>query len=307
MRVWLGLTAFFLVLPSIAGVTQEGTLHKVGHITAPPIDESSGLIPSGQYKGVFWTHNDSGDTARIFAIRRDGHAVTPNGLESSYQGIRVPGAKNVDWEDIARDGRTLYISDMGNNGNSRRDLGIYEVPEPNPTRDQETKPARLLPIRYPDQTEFPPKGLMPFDCEAIFTLRGKLYLVTKHRLSPRIPGMSANLYRLDTRYTDRPNVLTKLDSREGLGGWVTAADVSPDGETLAVLCHAPVSSVWLFSTQQKGDRFLSDPHPRRIVFSGGNQTESLAFTNNDTLLIGNEQRDLFELRVSAAASVEAGR
>lgn len=36
------------------------------------ISESSGLVASRTHDGVFWTHNDSGDAPRIFAIDRSG-------------------------------------------------------------------------------------------------------------------------------------------------------------------------------------------------------------------------------------------
>ena len=52
-----------------------------------------------------------------------------------YPGVRLDGAANFDWEDIAIDGETLYVPDMGNNGNARRDLGVYVLPEPNPASD----------------------------------------------------------------------------------------------------------------------------------------------------------------------------
>ena len=41
------------------------------------IVESSGIIKSKKYPGVFWTHNDSGDSARIFAITEDGKIIKP--------------------------------------------------------------------------------------------------------------------------------------------------------------------------------------------------------------------------------------
>jgi hypothetical protein len=260
-------------------------------------------VKSARYRDVYWIHNDSGDRARFFAVSGDGKAVMPAGMRAEdYQGIAVANAKNSDWEDIARDRDTLYLSDMGNNGNARRDLGVYVVKEPDPRRTTEVR-GTFLPIAYPDQKEFPPSGLRAFDCEAIFALRGKLYFVTKHRLNALIPGSSAGLYRLDTRHTDKVNVLTKLDTHTNLGGWVTGADVSPDGKTVAVLTQAPEQSVWLFDAKAKGDKFLSLGKPRRIVFSGAKQCEAVAFADNGTLLVTNEQRDIYKLRVADAKPV----
>ena len=73
------------------------------------ITESSGLASSSRSDEVFFTHNDSGDEPRVFAVGRNGETLTT---------LTVPGAANLDWEDIARgpdDHGTscLYIGDIG--------------------------------------------------------------------------------------------------------------------------------------------------------------------------------------------------
>ncbi len=259
----------------------------------PEINEMSGIIRSSQ-KGLYWTHNDSGDSARIWPIRLDGTVITPTHTRE-WKGMRVSNAKNIDWEDITIDGRTLYISDLGNNGNARRDLGIYAVVEPSQNFTQ-TAPAKFLPIQYPDQTEFPPKKRY-FDCEAIFVRNRRLYVLTKHRLgqSDFIPETSTKLYALDTKYTDRPNVLKKLDEKDNLGGWVTGSAMSPDGKTLAVLTQAPIASVWFFDLRRvQGDRFLKAPS-RQVILQGMKQCEAICFEDNAHVIITNEQRDIFRL------------
>ena len=52
-----------------APAPQLGEPKLVGRLPAV-IDESSGIIRGHRYpdKSVFWTHNDSGDSARIFAV-----------------------------------------------------------------------------------------------------------------------------------------------------------------------------------------------------------------------------------------------
>ncbi|MEZ0326005.1 MAG: hypothetical protein ACAH95_08860, partial [Fimbriimonas sp.] len=205
----------------------QTTLKPVAKVSAEAIEEMSGIVKSRRFADTYWVHNDSGDVARVFAIRKDGSLISP------AEGIRIQLAKNIDWEDIATDGKNLYVSDLGNNGNSRKDLGIYVFAEPDPAKGEPVSKASFLPVRYPDQKAFPPEQRY-FDCEAIFCLRGKLYAITKHRMNAFMPATSANLYRLDTRWTDEPNTLVKIDGEADLGGWVTAADVSPDGKTLAV-------------------------------------------------------------------------
>ncbi|NLT76895.1 MAG: hypothetical protein GXX98_10255, partial [Planctomycetes bacterium] len=65
---------------------------EAGIVRTPLIQEASGLVASRKNPGVLWVHNDSGDTARVFAIDTRGNLL---GVCS------VTGAKARDWEDIA--------------------------------------------------------------------------------------------------------------------------------------------------------------------------------------------------------------
>lgn len=267
-------------------------------ITKDAISELSGIVASRRFPRVFWCHNDSGDSSRFFAIRADGSFVAE---------MKVRDAANVDWEDIALEGSTLWLSDLGNNGNKRKDLCVYKLAEPDPSRGDDKVDAQQLPVAYPDQSGFPPTGEWAFDCEAIFVYQGKLHVLTKHRKAGMafLPSDSTNLYRLDTEHTKKVNTLTKLDSRSGLGGWVTAADLSPDGKTLAVLCHLPLSSIWLFDLRGVGEKLLSKPI-KRLVFTGAKQCEALCYADSQTLLMGNEQRELFRIKLSEIPAYTQG-
>jgi len=257
---------------------EEKKCRPTGYIRKDAIAEMSGIVASRTYPGLFWVHNDSGDKARFFAIRADGHCVAE---------IKVKNAENVDWEDIALDNGTLYLTDLGNNHNQRKDLCVYKLPEPDPRKGDQKVEAEKIPVAYPDQDAFPPVGEWRFDCEAAFVYQGKLHILTKHRLPGMrfFPADSTNLYRLDSN-------LVKLDSRSVLGGWVTAADLSPDSQTLAVLCHLPVASIWLFDLRGVGEKLLSKP-THRLILQGVKQCEALCFVDSQNLLVGNEQRELF--------------
>ncbi|MCW5942861.1 MAG: hypothetical protein KIS66_11545 [Fimbriimonadaceae bacterium] len=203
-------------------------------------------------------------------------------------------------------GDDLVLADTGNNGNGRRDLGVYLVREPNPLAVDRARAWRWVPIAYPDQTEFPGTKRWEFDCEAVFAFRGKLWFLTKHRANGSIlfPANGTNLYRLDGLRSDRVNVLARTDGKTDLGGWVTAADVSPDGRTLAVLCQAPVASAWLFELPRTGDKLLSGPS-RRLVLHGARQAEAIAWESNTHVRVANEQRDIFRLNVADFAPAVA--
>lgn len=249
--------------------------------TAPAqLPELSGLAASRRHQGVVWALNDSGNAPRLFALSSEGK------LLASHQ---VENADNVDWEDMALDQDTLYVSDMGNNFNDRSDLCVYQLREPSPGGDAPVEALARLPVVYPEQGQAP-----EFDCEAMFVCDHRVYFLTKERLEVlgrQAPGTSTRLYRLDTHFTESPNRLTLVQRSTGLGGWVTAAAMSPDGQTLAVLCHLPVPSIWLFSRPEQGDRWLSHP-TGRLILSHAGQCEALTWESDTVLLLGNEEGEV---------------
>ena len=99
----------------------------IGHVDDSAATELSGLVASRTQAGVLWTHNDSGDSARVIGIRLDGR---------SLGSFPVTGAQAQDWEDIATGpGRTagrayLYAGDIGDNLEQRSTIVIYRFPEP---------------------------------------------------------------------------------------------------------------------------------------------------------------------------------
>lgn len=261
----------------------------------PDMAELSGLVQSRAYPDVLWTHNDSGNEPRLFAMTVDGEVVNP--------GLEVQEATLRDWESITRWGDNLYLTEMGNNLNASRRLGVYEIPEPNPHTATSVRPSRFLPVRYPDQQHFPPWDRWHFDCEASFALDGSLYFVTKNRPAFRlfVQQGSANLYKLDLGDLQEDNVLEAVDSIDDLGGWVTGADVSSDGRWIALLIESPLQSIWLFERPASGDRLLSEAKSvRRFVFHEGGQLEALAFvtqSGQEFLQMINEQQEMFKVEM----------
>lgn len=89
--------------------------------------ETSGIVASPTTPRVYWMHNDSGDTPRLFATRDDGAALGH---------LFLQGVASRDIEDIDAapcpdgSGPCLYVADIGNNLHGRRDLIVYAVPEP---------------------------------------------------------------------------------------------------------------------------------------------------------------------------------
>ena len=62
-----------------------------GKIANDKITELSGIVSSRRTNGVWWVNNDSGDSARLFAVGSDGRSLGE---------FRLAGATAIDWEDI---------------------------------------------------------------------------------------------------------------------------------------------------------------------------------------------------------------
>jgi hypothetical protein len=339
-RVWLAATGMLLLLSAGAGArpsmkassparglagprlaqtnpTAPERLIPVATIPHPALAEPSGMVQCGVDPELFWVHNDSGDVPRLFAVGLDGRVAVPPWLakkgfvahqpgpgERLFPGLIIKRAALNDWEDITRCGDRLYIAETGNNGNARRDMGLYELFEPNPVAVEEASIFRFIPIAYPEQKSFPPAGPWNYDCEAVFCWNGKLYFITKNRppMGISTPGDSANLYRLDSMDPLRVNLLTPVDRMEGTGGWVTAADANQEGTLVAMVVQAPEQSVWLFDRPASGDQLFSKPsRVRRLRFRDAGQIESLAFyrkDGKDEIVMINEERQLFRVPIS---------
>lgn len=97
------------------------------HLGDGRIGEASGIAVGLISPGVVYVHNDSGDRARFFAVDRRTGAT-----RATYT---VPGARNVDWEDIAvapdaRGVPSVWLADIGDNSASRTEIAVYRVDEP---------------------------------------------------------------------------------------------------------------------------------------------------------------------------------
>jgi len=203
----------------------------VGTITSSEITESSGIAASGCAENVFWTHNDSGDDAYLFAINERGEKL------GTY---KIANAKNNDWEDIAafkdRTGACfLYIGDIGNNERTKSEMTIYKVREPkiagtdkssskkNPI---ETENAEAIRFIYPDIRR---------DAETlmIHPQTGDIYVLSKSFSQP------SGVYKLDANYDlNKTNTLKKIADfavPAVPNGLLTGGDISPDGRRI-ILC-----------------------------------------------------------------------
>ena len=219
-----------------------------GLITSKQLDEVSGLAASHVHDDVLWAINDSGNPARLYAISLRGQ------LLATYE---VAGAKNVDWEDLASfelDGKHyLLVADTGDNGGLRTSITLYVFEEPDKLANGTLRPAWTIHARWPDG---------PRDCEAVAVdaSAGRILLMSKKRQPPELftlpladPGKAWREPRRIGRLSGIPVAGPELQRGDPamakLFTQVTAADVSPDGRTLAVLTYGSV----LFYRRQAGE------------------------------------------------------
>ena len=203
----------------------------LGNLEDNEIDESSGIVASRANPGLFWTHNDSGDEAFVYAFDRRG----------AKRGVwKVTGAEAVDWEDIAIGSGAkagtpyLYLGDIGDNDGKRAEIVVYRVAEPTINADDAssskrrprlTERAEALRFRYPD-------GRHDAETLMIHPTTGDLYIISKIRFS------AASVYKaaapLQAGSVTTLKLLGKIKVPSVMGGMLTGGDISPDGRRVAL-------------------------------------------------------------------------
>jgi hypothetical protein len=238
-------SAAALICASAAPDTVTGTLQ------SPEMNETSGLSLSRDHAGVIWAHNDSGDTARFFAIDQSG------ALLATYN---LPGVTAIDWEDIAIGAGSgpdfLYLGDIGDNLSVRPEIVVYRMPEPDPALDgpgtHDVTGVTAIHLTYPDT---------PHDAETLMIdpSNGDLVVITKD-----IAGGPSSVYVLHgASVASGTNTLEHLTDipfgafapqkavPEGspplpsaLGKVPTGGEISPAGDVIAERTYG---TIWIWS------------------------------------------------------------
>lgn len=258
------------------------------------IVESSGVVTSFQDDRIVFTHNDSGDTPRFFAV--DDHGCT-------IARYAVRGAKSSDWEDIAHSkdsaGRgVLWLGDIGDNAASRDHLSIYRTPEPRalPGSSDRCAPAKELSTPGQGFDLVYPDG--PHDAEALLAdpLTSQLYIVTKATEPDSVPALYAAPVKLiagtrnrlrkvtDVQIPDR----TSMPTVNPLAAFplgivpgkhlVTGADFAPDRSRVIVRTYSDAYE-WSISG---GDitQAMRGPATTHVVLPGEPQGEAIGYTRD---------------------------
>jgi hypothetical protein len=202
----------------------------IGRIRSPEVNESSGVAASRCQSDVFWTHNDSGDEAFIYAFNSAGENLGT---------WKVPNAENRDWEDIAlskdSSGKCfLYIGEIGDNKLLWPEHMIYRVAEPQIKTEGRattsknalaTSPAEVLRYLYPD-------GDHDAETLTVHPVSGDIYVLTKQVSGP------AGVYRLQPDFASGGRQtavkVAEISVPSVPNGLLTGGDISPDGQRVVV-------------------------------------------------------------------------
>jgi hypothetical protein len=245
--------------------------YKIERVATLPdsVLESSGLeiAKEGQ---TFWTHGDSGNKNQLIEIDKKGTVISI---------LPLPKASNKDWEELAKDDvGNIYVCDVGNNYNVRKDLRIFKV------NVHDNNSIDTISFKFADQHFFPPgKEQMNFDCEAVFWYNKTLYLFSKNKGNKYV-----KIYTLPDK---SGNYVASIADSIYLNSPVTAADINPDGSKVVLLTY---SKMYLLNAQGVDTLKLKAGFVKR--FNRSIQSEAIVFINNTDLLISNEQRQLFLMR-----------
>ena len=237
-------------------------------LSDPAINESSGMARSYRFPGRYYTHNDSGDSARFWRFDESGKTEGPYSLA---------GASAVDWEDLAsvRIGEKsyLYFGDIGDNSEKRKSVQVYRVEEPDSPGS--SLRAEVFEITYPDR---------PHNAEALMVgQNGAITIVTKTDKGPckvfilenPTPGPSQTMREVGSLSVGAAISPSKL---------VTGGDFSADGRFAVIRTYV---EAYEFDVPKDGAWWSSKP--RRIATAAELQGEAITYAlDGQSLLTSSE-------------------
>ncbi|MEM7658835.1 MAG: hypothetical protein AAF399_22115 [Bacteroidota bacterium] len=250
------------------------------------VRETSGLL---WIDDQLWTHNDSGDEPLLYQLDPANGKV--------LRRIRIEGAENQDWEELASDSAWIYIGDMGNNAGYRDNLRIFKVSKAAVLSAEDGASVLSegeIQFHYPEQENLQASDDHNFDCEAMVAWEGKLWLFTKNRGNQR-----STLYQLPT---DTGKVAAKRISEFDVQGTITGADFQSESGSLALVGYEwngePMPFLWVFPGLMQIAQFgKADVIAHRINFEDYFQMEAVVFRDENRFWISCEQRNTAEGRL----------
>lgn len=237
------------------------------------MDENSGMDLSRQHTDVFWSLNDSGNSATVYAIDINGRTRGE---------FNVKGATNVDWEDITvaqcihKPGtECLYVADIGDNRGRRSSFQVYVIEEPAILSNSTLQVAQKWDFTIP--------GRLNFEAFSVNEKTGEAYMVSKWEkeskdLPPKVFSLENQGKEItligQLNFDQLTQVLSKDDKM------VTSSDFDSDSETLLIGTYGKAYEIGLsdlkeFSQKVKIINMPSMDKSESIMYSGTLETLSI--------------------------------
>ena len=267
-----------LIQLAMANPCPKGAIKRHGKVKHEAINEASGLIATDNW---LWIHNDSGDSATLYAIDRDGNKRATSPIE---------GAFARDWEDMtsfSENGQKYFlIGDIGDNKERSPEVTFYVIEKPS-----SDTPSPLL---YTFTATY--EGIGAKDAEAIVVdpKTKELLLITKgrdgifHYLQGRFPLPSERKEGAiidDPKFNAHKIVLSEIHqepfatpplNRQAQSRYITSATLNPDGNLLVVRNYLAAKIYTKTATQSWTEALQSTPC--RLPLPLQQQGETLAFS-----------------------------
>ncbi|MHC4399490.1 MAG: SHD1 domain-containing protein [Planctomycetota bacterium] len=279
--------------PTPPGRIPYAAARRLATLANGSVDESSGLACSRRRAGLFWTHNDSGDDARIYLFDTEGRDLGSCALK---------GVQAFDWEDLASfeaDGKKhLLVCDVGNNGLAAAVQILYLVEEP-PCDAEQGVTVRELPVV---QTVYYSYEDDHRNCEAVAVdpTTKTLLFVTKER--------EAKCYAYALPWPEGNPKKALVARRIGTLELplVTSMDVSPDGRRAVVLTYG---NAYEFVREEDEDWAAAFARPpRELVMPRRLQGETICYgLDGKTLYLTSEKLPTPLWEVPALEDVSRGK
>ena len=269
MRVFIKfcISVVFLIFSNnlLANEPNFGSRQDRGEVQYAPINEASGIAASQRNPDVLWTHNDSGDLNRLYAM-------DAQGMHLGVYNINGAGAR--DWEDIAvgpgpeAGVSYIYIADIGDNTAQYLTKFIYRIPEPRVDPDQMPIDTVLtniqtIALKYPDGSR---------DAEALMIdpLTRDLYVISKREANVHVYRLA---YPQSTSGINTAALVTTLNM-----AFVTAADISPNGLEILIKNYNQIN-YWCRDAQTTVVDALANP-PVTVPYVIEPQGEAISWNHN---------------------------
>jgi hypothetical protein len=234
-----------------------------GLIENEAITEASGLAESRNNKGLFWTHNDSGDANRLFLFDE-------NGKDKGT--FYIDQATNRDWEDLdmvtINNTPYIYIADTGDNDEKHNKKYIYRIKEPKitpslkPIVDTLRGVEKIL-VNYPDKNR---------NAEALFIDQKTydIYIISKFEDSVQVYQVP---YPQSLTQPNTAKAVLKLPI-----SYVTAATISLDNQEILV---KNLDNIFYWKRKKEETIVAVLKRPATILpYTKEPQGEAIAFATN---------------------------